>query len=53
VTVLRAHVIQPLLAAAEHTAPPRGGQNPTPLDRHYEALRTGMHGIFHELGIAA
>jgi hypothetical protein len=53
VIVLRTHVIKPLLAAADHTAPTRGAQNPTALDRHYEMLRTGMHGIFHELGIAA
>lgn len=53
VTVLRTHVIKPLLAAAENTAPARGPQNPTTLDRHYEALRAGMHGVFHELGIAA
>jgi hypothetical protein len=52
-TVLRTHVIKPLLAASADTAPDRGSQNPTALDRHYEALRTGMHGIFHELGIAA
>lgn len=51
VTVLRTHVIKPLLAAV--TTPARGAQNPTTLDRHYEALRIGMHGIFHELGIAA
>jgi hypothetical protein len=53
VTVLRTHVIKPLLAAAEHSPLPRGGHNPTPLDQHYEALRTRMHGVFHELGIAA
>jgi hypothetical protein len=52
-TVLRTHVITPLLAAADDTIPARGPQNPSPLDRHYEALRTGMRGIFHELGIAA
>jgi hypothetical protein len=52
-TVLRTHVLKPLLAAAADTAPARGLQNPTALDRHYEALRTGMHAIFHELGIAA
>lgn len=51
--VLRHHVIKPLLAAAEHTAPPRGAQHPTALDRHYAALRTGMHDVFHELGITA
>jgi len=53
VTVLRTHVIKPLLAAADTNAPARGAQNPTALDRHYEALRVGMHGVFHELGIAA
>jgi hypothetical protein len=52
-TVLRTHVLKPLLAAAADTAPAPGLQNPTALDRHYEALRTGMHAIFHELGIAA
>jgi hypothetical protein len=52
VTVRRTQVIKPLLAAADNSAPTRGAQPPTTLDRHYEALRTGMHGIFHELGIA-
>ena len=51
--VLRHHVIMPLLAAAEQTAPARGAQHPTALDQHYAALRHGMHGVFHELGIAA
>jgi hypothetical protein len=51
-TVLRTHVIKPLLAAVADTTRARGPQNPTPLDRHYEALRTSMHGVFHELGIA-
>jgi hypothetical protein len=51
--VLRNHVIKPLLAAAEQTAPARGPRNPTALDRHYAALRNGMNGLFHELGIAA
>jgi len=51
--VLRTQVIKPLLAAAEQTVPPRGAQHPTALDRHYAALRTGMHDVFHELGIAA
>lgn len=51
--VLRNHVIKPLLAAAEQTAPARRPRNPTALDRHYAALRTEMHGLFHELGIAA
>jgi hypothetical protein len=51
--VLRDKVIQPLLAAALQTRPPRGAQNPTALDHHYDALRLGMRGLFHELGIAA
>jgi hypothetical protein len=51
--VLRNHVIKPLLAAAEQTAPARSPRNPTAVDRHYAALRTEMHGLFHELGIAA
>ena len=51
--VLRTHVIKPRLAAAEQTSPVRGPQQPTALDRHDAALRTEMHGLFHELGIAA
>ncbi len=50
---LRDKVIQPLLAGALQTRPARGAQNPTRLDHHYEALRVGMRGLFHELGIAA
>ena len=53
VTVLRTHVLKPLLAATADTAAARGAHNPTTLDRHYDALRTGMLGIFHQLGIAA
>jgi hypothetical protein len=53
VTVLRTQVIKPLLAAAGANATARRPLNPTALDRHYEALRVGMHGVFHELGIAA
>lgn len=53
VTVLRTQVIQPLLAAAHSTRGARRAQNPSSLDRHYEALRTGMHSLFGELGIAA
>ena len=52
-TTLHLHVIKPLLAAAENTAPACRQQQPTRLDRHYEALRTDMHGLFAELGIAA
>ena len=51
--VLRDKIIKPLLAAAEHAAPTPGAQNPTALDRHYEALRAGMHDVFRELGVAA
>lgn len=52
-TVLRTHVIKPLLAAAEPGAPTCAAPHAAPLDRHYEALRADMHGVFHELGIAA
>jgi hypothetical protein len=51
--VLRTHVIRPLLAAAEQTAPARPPRNPTAVDRHDTALRTEMHGLFPELGLAA
>ena len=51
--VLRQQILKPRLAAAEQVAPPRGALPPTALDRHYAALRTEMHGVFHELGIAA
>ena len=53
VTVLRTYVLKPLLAAADPNAPARRARNPTPLDRHYEALRVARRGVFHELGIAA
>jgi hypothetical protein len=52
-TVLRTHVIKPLLAAADTKPYGRAVQNATPLNQHYEALRVGMQGLFHELGIAA
>ena len=51
--VLRQQILKPLLAATEQVAPPRGALPATALDRHYAALRTEMHGVFHELGIAA
>jgi hypothetical protein len=51
--VLRNKAIKPLLAAAQRLRPPRGAHNPTPIDRHYDAIRLAMHGVFHELGIAA
>jgi hypothetical protein len=51
--VLRQKVIEPLLAAATQTRPKRGAQNPRPIDQYYETLRIGMHGLLHELGVAA
>jgi hypothetical protein len=51
--VLRNKAIKPLLAAAQELRPARGPQNPTALDAHYEAIRTGMQGVFRELGVAA
>jgi hypothetical protein len=51
--VLRDKVIQPLLAAAIETRPKRSPQNPGAIDQHYETLRMGMAGLFHELGLAA
>ena len=50
--MLRNKVVKPLLAAAQELKPARRAQNPRPLDQHYEALRTAMLGVFHELGIA-
>jgi hypothetical protein len=46
--VLRDKAIQPLLAAAQQTRPTRGAQNPTQLDMHYQTIRAGMQGVFHE-----
>ena len=51
--VLRNKAIKPLLAAAQDLRPSRGPQNPRPLDRHYDTIRTAMEGIFQELGVAA
>jgi hypothetical protein len=50
---LRNKVLQPLLAVAQQLRPSHGAQNPAPFDRHYQTLRLGMEGVFHELGIAA
>ena len=50
---LRNKVLQPLLAAAQQLRPSHGAPNPAPIDRHYQTLRLGMEGVFHELGIAA
>src|ERR1700688_2482651 len=51
--VLRDKAIKPLLAAAQEITPTHGGQNPRTIDRHDHDLRLAMHGVFHELGIAA
>ena len=51
--VLRNKAIKPLLAAAQDLHPSRGAQNPGPLDRNYEIIRTAMQVVFHELGLAA
>ena len=51
--VLRDKAIKPLLAAAQQRRQTRRPQNPSPLDIHYQTMRAGMRGLFHELGIAA
>jgi hypothetical protein len=51
--VLRDKAIKPLLTAAQEQRPPRGAQDPTPLDAHYAVIRIAMRRVFHELGIAA
>jgi hypothetical protein len=51
--VLREKAIRLLLAAAQEIRASRGSQNPTALDRHYEAVRVSMAGILRELGVAA
>jgi hypothetical protein len=51
--VLRDKVIRPLLAAS--CQPDAGAKplNATPIDHHYESLRTGMRNLFTLLGVAA
>src|SRR5438105_15574323 len=51
--VLRNKAIKPLLAAAQPLRPTRGSLNPKPIDAHYHTLQAAMHGVFHELGLAA
>jgi hypothetical protein len=51
--VLRNKAIKPLLAAAQRRRKSRGAQNPRPIDKHYETIRTAMQGVFNELGLAA
>ena len=48
--VLRNKAIKPLLAAAQRRRKSRGAQNPSPIDKHYETIRTAMQGVFDELG---
>src|SRR5262245_2958876 len=51
--VLRNKAIKPLLAAAQPLRPTGGAHNPRPIDTHYRAIQVAMHGLFHELGLAA
>jgi len=51
--VLREKIIGPLLAASTQPEPTAKPAHPTPIDHHYENLRTGMRSLFTELGIAA
>jgi len=51
--VLRNQAIKPLLAAAQELRPSGGAQNPTPIDTHYDTIRTAMRGVFQELGLVA
>ena len=51
--VLRNKAIKPLLAAAQPLHPTRGAHHPKPIDAHYQAIRSAMKGVFHELGLAA
>jgi len=52
--VLRDKVIKPLLAASCHcSVRPEIQDPPTPIDQHYDRLRSGLQGLFAALGIAA
>ena len=51
--VIREKVLKPLLAASIQLAPPSTLNYPTPIDRHYEKLRTEMRGLFTALGMVA
>jgi hypothetical protein len=51
--VLRNKAIKPLSAAAQRRRKSRGAQNPRPIDKHYETIRTAMQGVFDELRLAA
>src|SRR5215813_8778459 len=51
--VLRNKAIKPLLAAAQPLRPTGGAHNPRPIDTHYRVIQVAMHGLLHELGLAA
>jgi hypothetical protein len=51
--VLRNKAIKPLLAAAQDLRPSRGAQNPRPLDKQYDTIRTALQAVFQELEVAA
>jgi hypothetical protein len=51
--VLRDKAIKPLLAAAQGLRPRRGARKPETARCPYDAVRSAMRGVFHELGIAA
>jgi hypothetical protein len=51
--VLSNKAIKSLLAATQDLRTSCGAQNPRPLDRHYETIRTAMQAVFQELGLAA
>ena len=53
--VLRERVIKPLLAASQASHCPCQAQprHPTPVDLHYQQLRTAMRDLLTTLGIAA
>jgi hypothetical protein len=38
--------IKPLLAVAQGRRKSRAAQNPRPIDKHYETIRTAMQGVF-------
>ena len=51
--VLREKVIKPLLAASHRPEPQTKPNHPTPIDHHYEHLRSGMRNLFTALGMVA
>ena len=51
--VLREKVIRPLLAASQRPESQTKPNHPTPVDHHYEHLRSGMRDLFTALGTVA